>query len=78
MKRSDGALLFVSTPEGKTHIVNDDSAEKLGKVETVNTQYGAKVMQLDRETHKLFCRRRISILLQLRQRNNLIRRQERS
>lgn len=47
-------LLFVSTREGKIHIFHEDSPSKLSEVETVDTQYGAKTMQLDPKTHKLF------------------------
>lgn len=47
-------LLFVSTREGKVHIFHEDSSSKLSEVETVDTQYGAKTMQLDPKTHKLF------------------------
>jgi hypothetical protein len=47
-------LLFVSTREGKIHIFHEDSPDKLSEVETVDTQYGAKTMQLDPKTHKLF------------------------
>jgi len=47
-------LLFVSTREGKIHIFHEDSPGKLSEVETVDTQYGAKTMQLDPKTHKLF------------------------
>jgi hypothetical protein len=47
-------LLFVSTREGKIHIFHEDSPDKLSEVETVDTQFGAKTMQLDPKTHKLF------------------------
>ena len=47
-------LLFVSTREGKIHIFHEDSPSKLSEVETVDTQYGAKTMQIDPKTHKLF------------------------
>src|SRR5579864_6786286 len=47
-------LLFVSTREGKIHIFHEDSPDKLSEVETVDTQYGAKTMQLDPKTHKIF------------------------
>jgi hypothetical protein len=47
-------LLFVSTREGMIHIFHEDSPDKLSEVETVKTEYGAKTMQLDPKTHKLF------------------------
>jgi hypothetical protein len=47
-------LLFVSTREGMIHIYHEDSPEKLSEVETVKTEYGAKTIQVDPKTHKLF------------------------
>jgi hypothetical protein len=47
-------LLFVSTREGMIHIYHEDSPDKLSEVETVKTEYGAKTMQIDPKTHKLF------------------------
>lgn len=47
-------LLFVSTREGMIHIYHEDSPNKLSEVETVKTEYGAKTMQIDPKTHKLF------------------------
>jgi outer membrane protein assembly factor BamB len=47
-------LVFVSTREGMIHIYHEDSPEKLSEVETVKTEYGAKTMQVDPKTHKLF------------------------
>jgi hypothetical protein len=47
-------LLFVSTREGKLHIFHEDSPEKLTEVETVETEYGAKTMNIDPKTHNLF------------------------
>jgi hypothetical protein len=47
-------LLFVSTKEGKVHIFHEDSAETLTPVETIVTQYGAKTMNIDSKTHRLF------------------------
>ena len=48
------SMLFVSTREGKIHIFHEDSPSKLSEVQTVDTQYGAKTMQIDPKTHKLF------------------------
>jgi hypothetical protein len=47
-------MLFVSTREGMIHIYHEDSPDKLSEVETVKTEYGAKTIQVDSKTHKLF------------------------
>jgi len=47
-------MLFVSTKEGMIHIFHEDSPDKLSEVETVKTEYGAKTIQVDPKTHKLF------------------------
>jgi hypothetical protein len=47
-------LVFVSTREGKIHIFHEDSPDRLNEVETVNTEYGAKTMDIDPKTHNLF------------------------
>ena len=47
-------LLFVSTRAGKLHIFHEDSPDKLSEVETVETEYGAKTMNIDPKTHNLF------------------------
>src|ERR1700730_9198863 len=47
-------LLFVSTKAGMIHIYHEDSPDKLSEVETVKTEYGAKTIQVDPKTHKLF------------------------
>jgi DNA-binding beta-propeller fold protein YncE len=47
-------LIFVSTREGVVHIFHEDSADKFNEVETLKTEYGAKTMGLDTETHRLF------------------------
>ena len=47
-------LLFVSTREGKLHVFHEDSPDKLTEVETVETEYGAKTMNIDPKTHNLF------------------------
>jgi len=51
---SETGLLFVSTREGMIHIFHENSAEKLSEVETVKTEYGAKTMGLDTNTHHVF------------------------
>jgi len=47
-------LIFASTREGMVHIFHEDSADKFSVVETVKTQFGAKTMALDAQTHNLF------------------------
>jgi hypothetical protein len=47
-------LLLVSTREGKLHIFHEDPSDKLTEVETVETEYGAKTMNIDPKTHNLF------------------------
>lgn len=48
------SLLFVSTREGVVHVFHEDSPEKLSPVQDVKTEYGAKTMQVDPKTHRLF------------------------
>jgi hypothetical protein len=47
-------LLFVATRAGKLHIFHEDSPDKLTEVETLSTEFGAKTMNIDTKTHKLF------------------------
>ena len=47
-------MLFVSTREGMMHVYHEDSLDKLSKVETVKTEYGAKTLQVDPKTHNVF------------------------
>jgi hypothetical protein len=47
-------MLFVATREGMLHIYHEDSPDKLGEVEAVKTEYGAKTLQVDPKTHKVF------------------------
>jgi len=47
-------MLFVATREGMLHIYHEDSAEKLSEVEAVKTEYGAKTLQVDPKTHRVF------------------------
>jgi hypothetical protein len=51
---SETRLLFVSTRAGKLHIFHEDSPDKLSEVETVETEFGAKTMNIDPTTHNLF------------------------
>jgi hypothetical protein len=51
---SETGLLFVSTREGKLHVFHEDSPDKLTEVATVETEYGAKTMNIDPNTHNLF------------------------
>ena len=47
-------LLFASTREGMIHIFHEDSPDKFSEVETVKTEFGAKTMGLDSQSHHLF------------------------
>src|SRR5579863_4595896 len=47
-------LLFVATREGMMHIYHEDSPSKLSEVQAVKTEYGAKTLQVDPKTHKVF------------------------
>jgi outer membrane protein assembly factor BamB len=47
-------LLFASTREGFIHIFHEDSPDKFSEVEAVKTEFGAKTMGLDSQTHHLF------------------------
>jgi DNA-binding beta-propeller fold protein YncE len=47
-------LLFVSTRVGKLHIFHEDSPDKLTEVATLETEFGAKTMNIDPKTHNLF------------------------
>jgi YVTN family beta-propeller protein len=47
-------LLFVSTREGKVHIFHEDSPDKLSAVQVLDTEYGAKTMGLDTQTHNIY------------------------
>jgi hypothetical protein len=46
--------VYVSTKAGKVHIFHEDSPDKLSEVETVSTEFGAKTMALDPQTHNIF------------------------
>jgi len=46
--------LFVATRAGKLHIFHEDSPDKLTEVETIDTEFGAKTMNIDPKTHNLF------------------------
>src|SRR5260370_4924637 len=51
---SETGLLFVSTRAGKLHIFHEDSPDKVSEVETVETEFGAKTMNIDPKTHNFF------------------------
>src|ERR1700720_156345 len=51
---SELGLLFVATREGKLHIFHEDSPDKLTEVETLDTEFGAKTMNIDPKTHNIF------------------------
>src|ERR1700738_953045 len=50
----DSGLLFVATRAGKLHIFHEDSPDKLTEVETLTPEFGAKTMNIDTKTHRLF------------------------
>jgi DNA-binding beta-propeller fold protein YncE len=47
-------LLYISTLDGKIHIFQEDTPDKLTEVETVTTEFGAKTMGFDSKTHNLY------------------------
>jgi DNA-binding beta-propeller fold protein YncE len=47
-------LIFASTREGMIHVFHEDSPDRYSVVETVKTEYGAKTMGLDTQTHNVF------------------------
>jgi YVTN family beta-propeller protein len=47
-------LIFVSTRAGKLHVFHEDSPDKFSEVEMVATEYGAKTLGLDTNTHHVF------------------------
>ncbi len=47
-------LVFASTREGMIHIFHEESPDKFSEVETVKTEFGAKTMGIDSQTHRLF------------------------
>jgi DNA-binding beta-propeller fold protein YncE len=47
-------MIFASTRDGKLHVFHEDSPDKFSEVETVQTEFGAKTMGLDTETHNVF------------------------
>jgi DNA-binding beta-propeller fold protein YncE len=50
----DTGLIFVSTGEGYIHIFHEDSPDKYTEVDKVKTEYGARTMEIDPKTHRLF------------------------
>jgi DNA-binding beta-propeller fold protein YncE len=47
-------LIFASTREGLVHIFHEDAPGKFSEAGTVKTEFGAKTMGLDAQTHNLF------------------------
>lgn len=47
-------LIAAATREGTLHIIHEDSPDKYSVVETVKTEFGAKTMGLDPQTHNLY------------------------
>jgi DNA-binding beta-propeller fold protein YncE len=46
-------FLFCSTRQGMIHVFHEDSPSKLSEVGTIKTEYGAKTMAMDPNTHNL-------------------------
>lgn len=51
---SETGLIFASTREGMIHVFHEDSPDKFSAVEEVKTEFGAKTMGLDTQTHNVF------------------------
>ena len=51
---SETGLIFASTREGMIHVFHEDSPDKFSAVESVKTEFGAKTMGLDTQTHNVF------------------------
>jgi len=51
---AETGLVFVSTRAGIIHIFHENSPDKFSPIETVKTEFGAKTMGLDTNTHNLF------------------------
>lgn len=47
-------LVASSTREGTIHLFHEDSPDKFSTVETIKTEFGAKTMALDPNTHNLY------------------------
>jgi DNA-binding beta-propeller fold protein YncE len=50
----ESKLVATSTREGTIHIFHEDSPDKFTPMETVKTEFGAKTMALDAQTHYLY------------------------
>jgi YVTN family beta-propeller protein len=51
---TDTKLVAASTREGTIHIFHEDSPDKFSWMETVTTEFGAKTMALDQQTHRFY------------------------
>jgi YVTN family beta-propeller protein len=51
---ADRALVAASTREGTIHIFHEDSPDEFSWMQTVKTEFGAKTMALDPQTHYLY------------------------
>ena len=47
-------LVFASTGDGTTTIIHEDTPDKYQVVQTLQTQEGARTMELDPDTHKIY------------------------
>jgi YVTN family beta-propeller protein len=47
-------LVAASTREGTIHVFHEDSPDKFSSMETIKTEFGAKTMGLDLQTHRFY------------------------
>jgi YVTN family beta-propeller protein len=47
-------LVAASTREGTIHVFHEDSPDKFSWIETIRTEFGAKTMALDPQTHRFY------------------------
>jgi DNA-binding beta-propeller fold protein YncE len=50
----ESKLVAASTREGTIHVFHEDSPDKLSATETIKTEFGAKTMGLDPNTHRFY------------------------
>jgi outer membrane protein assembly factor BamB len=50
----ESKLVAASTREGTIHVFHEDSPDKLSSMETIRTEFGAKTMALDPQTHRFY------------------------
>jgi YVTN family beta-propeller protein len=50
----ESKLAAASTREGTIHVFHEDSPDKFSSMETIKTEFGAKTMGLDPQTHRFY------------------------